>query len=50
MLDRARPSGTRTWPRNGLFFHLALHKDQSWRAVVCASEKEAEAIFGADVG
>lgn len=48
MLDKSRPSKTRTWPNNGLFYHLAAHKDRRWRAVVCANENEARSILGPD--
>ena len=36
-------------PSNGLFCHIGLHRDGTWRAVVCASESEAELVFGPDV-
>lgn len=49
MLDKRRPDRFRTWPDNGLRFHLGMLKDGSWRAVVCATEAEAEKAFGADL-
>ena len=49
MLDKCRPSKTRTWPNNGLFYHLGLHRDGTWRAVVCATENDAQLVFGPDV-
>jgi hypothetical protein len=49
ILDKSRPSKTRVWPDNGIFCHYGLHKDLTWRAVVCASEGEAKAVLGPDV-
>jgi hypothetical protein len=48
-LDKHRPNPSRTWPDNGLLFHLGMMSDFSWRSVVCATEAEAKEAFGPDL-
>jgi hypothetical protein len=45
-LDKYRPAPSLTLPNNGLRLYLALLKDQSWRAVVCATAEQAAAAIG----